>query len=277
MSFHPHHLPRLALTLSLLAAVVACSPPAAPSAPGASEPSAPGTAAPTGAAAAADGPGAGPDSAAPVEVRIKLTEFAIESSLTRFQTGVPYELVIESAGALAHDLRITHAGEAASMLALHKDGKVHEHGTELLIVHEPDLQPGATFRTELTFTVPGDYEFGCHVAGHLESGMLLPFSVIGDLVAMPTAIDPASITFDASAMAGLPCHAMGLTIMGDCQPEDVERLKAEILAKDAAARAKLGGGAMAGDDHAPADDHAQADDHGSGDAHDHEATATPGG
>lgn len=265
MAFDPHHLPRLALAMTVMASLVACSAPAAPATPGASEPSVQGTVSPTGAAQDSRDP------VPPVEVRIKLTEFAIESSLTRFQTGVPYKLVIESAGALAHDLRITHAGEAASMLALHQDGMVHEHGTELLVVHESDLQPGATFSTAITFSVPGDYEFGCHVAGHLESGMLLPISVTGELLAMPTAIDPASITYDAAVMADLPCHAMGLTIMGDCQPEDVERLKAEILAKDAAARARLGGGVMAGDDHA------HADDHGSGDDHDPEATPTPGG
>lgn len=270
MAFDPHHLPRLALTMTVMTTLVACSAPVAPSTPGSADPSARGTSAAADAPAASSAAEEGRDPGAPVEVRIKLTEFAIESSLTRFQTGVPYKLVIESAGALAHDLRITHAGEAASMLGMHQDGMTHEHGTELLVVHEPDLQPGATFATEMTFTVPGDYEFGCHVAGHLESGMLLPFTVTGELLAMPTAIDPASITFDAAKMAGMPCHAMGLTIMGDCQPEDVERLKANILAKDAAARAMLGG-AMAGDDPAHADDHA------SGDDHDHEATPTPGG
>ena len=91
--------------------------------------------------------------------------------------------------------------------------------------------------------------------------------VTGEVVAMPTPIDPASIAFDADMMAGSPCHAMGLTIMGDCQPEDVERLKADILAKDAAFREKLGG-AMVEEDHAHADDP----------MHDEEAeaTTTPG-
>lgn len=258
----PHHLPRLALIPAILTALVACAAPAV------TEQAAPEGAAPTAAAVDATGQ-ASPAAAGSLEVRIKLTEFAIESSLTSFQTGVPYKLVIESAGALAHDLRITRAGEAASMLGMHQDGMTHEHGTELLVVHESDLQPGATFSTAMTFTVPGDYEFGCHVAGHLESGMLLPFTVTGELLAMPTAIDPASITFDAAKMAGMPCHAMGLTIMGDCQPEDVERLKANILAKDAAARAMLGG-PMDGDGHAHADEHAPGGD-------EPEATATPGG
>ena len=151
------------------------------------------------------------------------------------------------------------------MIGMQSDGHAHEHGTELMIVKEPDLPPGAHVTKDITFNQPGEYEFACHVLGHLEAGMLLPIAVTGEVVVMPTPIDPAGITYNAEAMAGMPCHAMGLTIMGDCQPEDVERLKAGILAKDEAARAKLGGGAMMGDDHEHADDA----------MHDHEAPATP--
>ncbi len=235
-----HRLLGLASISAALAALVACTGSIATDQP-------PTEVAPTGVPARPASPTEGWVAAGPIEVRIKMTEFAIESSLTTFRTGVPYRLVLDSAGALAHDFRITPRGEAQSMVGMQSDGHAHEHGNELLIVPEPDLPPGATVTKDITFNQPGDFEFACHVAGHLEAGMVLPIAVAGETVVMPTPIDPASIRFDAGAMADMPCHAMGLTIMGDCRPEDVERLKAEILAKDAAMRDRLGGGGTAGE------------------------------
>ena len=256
----PHRPLRLALIPAVMMALVACGAPAA------TDPTASDAPVPTEAAAGTAGQET-PAAAGPIEVRIKMTEYVIESSLTTFQTGVPYRFIMDSAGVLAHDFRITPRGESQAMIGMQTDGHAHEHGNELMVVKEPDLPPGAQVTKDITFNQPGEYEFACHVAGHLEAGMLLPIMVTGEVVAMPTPIDPASIAFDADMMAGSPCHAMGLTIMGDCQPEDVERLKADILAKDAAFREKLGG-AMVEEDHAHADDP----------MHDEEAeaTTTPG-
>ncbi|MBK8541574.1 MAG: multicopper oxidase family protein [Ardenticatenia bacterium] len=39
------------------------------------------------------------------------------------------------------------------------------------------------------------------------------------------------IVYDAEAMAEFPCHAMGDTIMGRCNPDDLVRMKAELLDK----------------------------------------------
>jgi uncharacterized cupredoxin-like copper-binding protein len=223
-----------------------------------------------------------------IEVQITLTEFAIESSLDRFETGVPYRFLLENKGALAHDFRVTRRGEAEMMMSMHTDGHSHEHGTELLLIHEPDLQPGAVYTTEMTFQQPGDFEFGCHVAGHLESGMLVPITVVGEVVALPTPINPDSIVYDAEAMAGMPCHGMGLTIMGDCTEEDVARIKAEILAKDAeaaAAAASMGSGMDSSmpmdmgseDDHEHADDGDHGHDEDAAGAADDAATEVPAG
>lgn len=266
MTFHPNTLLRSALIPAVMVALVACGAPAATDQP------LPTPAAPTAAAAGAAGQESAVD-AGPVEVRIKMTEYVIESSLTTFQTGVPYRFVMDSAGVLAHDFRITPRGESQSMIGMQSDGHAHEHGNELMVVKEPDLPPGAHVIKDITFNQPGEYEFACHVAGHLEAGMLLPIVVAGDVVVMPTPIDPASITFDADMMAGMACHAMGLTIMGDCTPEDVERIKAEILAKDAENLRKLGGGAQ--ESGAPADATAEPDAHDDDDVH--EATPTPAG
>ncbi len=266
MSFNPHRPLHLALIPAVMVVLVACGAPAATD-PIASE--APG---PTEAAVGSAAPEI-PAAAGPIEVRIKMTEYVIESSLTTFQTGVSYRFIMDSAGVLAHDFRITPRGESQSMVGMQSDGHAHEHGNELMVVKEPDLPPGAQVIKDITFNQPGEYEFACHVAGHLEAGMLLPIVVTGDVVVMPTPIDPASITFDADMMAGMTCHAMGLTIMGDCTPEDVERIKAEILAKDAANLRKLGGGAQ--EDDAAAD--ATAEPHAHDDDDVHEATPTSAG
>lgn len=223
-----------------------------------------------------------PTAVAPIEVRITLTEFAIESSQTTFQTGVPYRFVIDSAGTLAHDFRITPRGESQSMINMPSDGHDHQHDNELMIVKESELAPGTTYSKDITFEQPGEFEFACHVAGHLAGGMLLPVDVTGRVVSMPTRIAPDSIRYDPAMMPGMACHAMGVTIAGDCTPEDVERIKAQILEKEAALLETLGGGlpasptregAIVGDA-----DPAQLDDHHDGtavDDHGHEPAATP--
>lgn len=44
--------------------------------------------------------------AATVEVRITLTEFGIQSSMTNFRVGVPYHFVVTNSGCAAHELMI---------------------------------------------------------------------------------------------------------------------------------------------------------------------------
>ena len=183
---------------------------------------------------------------AAIEVRFVLDEFSIDAEQTAFRTGVPYRFVIENTSVLAHDFRITELGEAEAMAGMHVAGEVHEHGTELMMVHETDLPPGGTYTQEITFLRPGDFEIACHVAGHLQAGMHIPITIEGDVLAEATPIDPASITFDPGSMSDMPCHAMGITIMGDCSEADIERLRAEILDRSAGT---MGGEQMDDDDH----------------------------
>src|SRR5574341_1091465 len=42
----------------------------------------------------------------PVEVKVKLTEFGIESSRTEFKTGVTYRFVVTNAGQIPHEFMI---------------------------------------------------------------------------------------------------------------------------------------------------------------------------
>ena len=47
----------------------------------------------------------------------------------------------------------------------------------LIMVEDDDFQPGGTFTKDFTFPKAGNYEIACHVAGHYESGMVLPITV----------------------------------------------------------------------------------------------------
>jgi uncharacterized cupredoxin-like copper-binding protein len=101
-----------------------------------------------------------------VEVKVTLTDFAFESSLTTFSTGVPYRFVLTNKGSVAHEVLIMPPGGDTSKA--------------LLKVAENDLRADATKTVEYTFTSPapdGTLEFACHIAGHYESGMKLPIVV----------------------------------------------------------------------------------------------------
>ena len=165
-------------------------------------------------------------------VRVTLTEYAITSTHTTFQTGVPYRLVIEDTGVISHELRVLLRGETEQTLAemSHDHGSMeHDHAGQLLHVSGETLQPGATIERDLTFFEPGAMELACHLPGHPESGMVLDVDVVGEAVSH--VVRASDISFDPEAMAGMPCHAMGTTIMGDCDASDVLRIVQEILAE----------------------------------------------
>lgn len=191
--------------LAVLTATVAATAPATPTMPALADPSRP--------------------------VSIVVRDFAYDTSAITFTTGVTYHLIITNTGAISHELRVLARGESQAMMdmgiAEHMEmGHEHEHATELLSVTGEELPPGATIERELYFERPGAYEIGCHLPAHLESGMLVFLDVVGDDLAP---VSPDDIVVDTESMHDMPCHRMGTTIMGDCSPEDIERLKAEIL------------------------------------------------
>jgi uncharacterized cupredoxin-like copper-binding protein len=54
------------------------------------------------------------------------------------------------------------------------------HETSLAVIEADDLPAGATVAVDVVFDEPadmGELEFACHVPGHYESGMVLPFEV----------------------------------------------------------------------------------------------------
>lgn len=94
------------------------------------------------------------------EVQVTLTEFKVESTLNRFESGKSYRFVISNRGALSHEWSIAERGG-------------HAHAAMVVAVGEDRLTPGATVTVEHTFP-PGtrdDLEIACHVAGHYEAGM----------------------------------------------------------------------------------------------------------
>lgn len=162
-------------------------------------------------------------------VAFRLGEFTIDAGQTTFQTGVPYRFRIHNEGALAHDFRLLPRGESAAMAAMHQSGESHEHGTELILIPEADLPPGKAIERDIIFHAPGEYEIACHVAGHLEAGMVIPILVEGETL---VADDPSALSevkFDAALMPDAPCHRMGMTITGNCRPEELVRLTTKIV------------------------------------------------
>lgn len=101
-----------------------------------------------------------------VTVQIKLTEFAIESSVTEFKVGVLYTFDIENTGNAAHEWLIVPRGESDKTKAL-------------VAVGRDRLGSGAKAAVEYTFTKAGELEMSCHIGRHYQNGMVMPITVSG--------------------------------------------------------------------------------------------------
>jgi uncharacterized cupredoxin-like copper-binding protein len=110
----------------------------------------------------------------PVEVDVTATDFAFQSSMTTFETGVPYHFVVTNEGQVEHEFMIVQPIEAGTMDMEQMDEMAVGH------IEEDDLQPGDTASVDVTFQDPapeGTLEFACHLPGHFEAGMHLPIVV----------------------------------------------------------------------------------------------------
>ncbi|NOH01879.1 MAG: hypothetical protein HND47_07900 [Chloroflexi bacterium] len=113
-----------------------------------------------------------------VEVQVTLTEFGIESSLTEFEAGVPYRLVVTNEGAVNHEFMIMPPLTEDQMGMTMDMHELDENA--LAMIAEDQLTPGATATLEFTFpeaAPAGALEFSCHTPGHYEAGMKLPIVV----------------------------------------------------------------------------------------------------
>ncbi len=112
------------------------------------------------------------------KVKITLTEFGIQSSLTEFQTGVPYHFVVTNAGAVEHEIMIMPP-LTDDQMSMNMDMEALDE-MALALIEEEDLPSGATASMDYTFTEAapaGTLEFACHTPGHYEAGMKLAITV----------------------------------------------------------------------------------------------------
>jgi uncharacterized cupredoxin-like copper-binding protein len=112
------------------------------------------------------------------EVKITLTEFGIESSVTDFKAGVPYHFVVTNEGTVNHEIMIMPPLMADQMGMAMDMGELDK--TALAMISADELTSGATKSFDYTFTEPasaGILEFACHTPGHYEAGMKFPITV----------------------------------------------------------------------------------------------------
>lgn len=108
-----------------------------------------------------------------VQVDITLADNTIESSLTSFQTGVPYTFVITNTGRHAHNFNISQPVAEAGSLDAALQGA-------LLAVPQGELAPGATVTREFSFpdsATGTNLELSCLIRRHYDDGMWLPITV----------------------------------------------------------------------------------------------------
>ena len=113
-----------------------------------------------------------------IEVQVTVKEFGIESSVTEFQTGIPYHFIVTNSGTVDHEIMIMPP------LAEDQTGMGMDMGTmdqmALAMIPAEDLTPGTTKSFDLTFTEAAavrTLEFACHTPGHYEANMKLPITV----------------------------------------------------------------------------------------------------
>ena len=126
-------------------------------------------------ACGAQGEGADQDTSGPIEVRVSAAEFAFESSMTEFQTGVTYRFVVTNNGSIPHEFMIMPPLEMPGEMSMEEMDEM-----ALVLIEEEDLPVGATETVEYTFTEPapaGSLEFACHTPGHYEANMKLAITI----------------------------------------------------------------------------------------------------
>lgn len=104
-------------------------------------------------------------------ITIVAEEMSFKPSHIKVRKGTTIRFVIRNEGDLRHEFVIgdaaAHAGHAIDM----RDGAHAEHATDRTSLGV-SVPPGATRRLSVTFRSPQDLTYVCHIAGHLEAGMV---------------------------------------------------------------------------------------------------------
>ena len=111
-----------------------------------------------------------------VDVNVNLKEFAVESSVTKFEPGVLYHFKVTNSGQIPHEFMILPVSEHMGMA-----GMSMEDFDEIALMMIPieQLPAGATAEAEYTFasSPAEDVELVCMTPGHFEAGMRLPIAI----------------------------------------------------------------------------------------------------
>ncbi len=105
-----------------------------------------------------------------IEVKVRLVEFRIISTVTVFHANTRYYFVVSNRGHDIHEFMIMPDKPDGSPLPLDEQYK------SMLIELEPIL-PGSTWMTNFTFQTAGRFEFACQMGRHYQAGMRLPVTV----------------------------------------------------------------------------------------------------
>lgn len=111
----------------------------------------------------------------PIEVKIKLTDFNIESDIKTFEKGVTYRLKVTNEGMIAHDFTVLPVGAQHDM----SGAGMHDEGV-VVQIPASDLPPGGSKQVLMVFketTAVTPLEMACHVPGHYQAGMKLGIAV----------------------------------------------------------------------------------------------------
>lgn len=108
-------------------------------------------------------------------VKVTLTDYNIESSVTEFETGVPYHFVVSNKSDSNHEFMIMPPVDPEMNMSMEQ---MDEMATAM--IEEDELEPGTSMTLDVTFTDPapaGTLEFACHTAKHYQNGMQLPITI----------------------------------------------------------------------------------------------------
>lgn len=149
-------------------------------------------------ASAAD---ATPEAGGPVILMpVELSEWKIEPRQSVFRVGQEYRFEVTNNGKLVHEWVIEPAD--AEDQPLERPGA---EGQEPAVSELEEIATGAAKALNWTFESPGAYKMVCHIEGHAEAGMNLPFSIVAEAqVVEVTASDFALVLGAKTVRAGAP-------------------------------------------------------------------------
>jgi uncharacterized cupredoxin-like copper-binding protein len=106
------------------------------------------------------------NSSNPIEVDVLMKEYTVQLSRTNLPANTPIKFVIHNGGVVYHEVVLEKAGTIDQPLMI--NGQFAE---------VQQVEAGDTQSVVWTISEPGEYQLGCHIAGHFEGGMAAPFSI----------------------------------------------------------------------------------------------------